>query len=72
MPATCDGWKDISNNATSMYGEMGTLTPYEIEICPWWLDMPPPNVLAREKEKFAECSKIKGQSSMLKGISCLE
>ncbi|MCO5560979.1 hypothetical protein L7F22_014599 [Adiantum nelumboides] len=31
MPDACKEWIDISNNETSMYGEMSNLTPYERE-----------------------------------------
>ena len=69
MPNASKEWIDVSSNETSMHGDMDSLTPYEIENCPWWLDMTFPQVLSGEKENFQVCSQNKGQTLVINGKS---
>ncbi|MCO5569562.1 hypothetical protein L7F22_023277 [Adiantum nelumboides] len=60
LPKACKTCVDITNKESTMYGEnMITLSPFEIETCPWWIDMPSPHVLPCEKAKFEEWQKSK-------------
>lgn len=64
LPKACKTWVDITNKESTMYVEnMIALSPFEIETCPWWIDMPSPHVLPSEKAKFEEWQKSKGKDA---------
>lgn len=46
-------WPDVGDDASYMYPtEMQHLSTWEIEHCPWWIDMDKGHVLGQEKEEF--------------------
>lgn len=70
VPQFCNAWLDLDNKESTMYGEdMRSLSAYEIENCPWWIDMPPPNVLPRERQKFDTWKIDTGKDKVQEGIS---
>ncbi|MCO5583668.1 hypothetical protein L7F22_037581 [Adiantum nelumboides] len=53
LPDHCKGWIDIGNEEVCMYpSSMQGLSNWEIENCPWWLDLGEGYVLAREMELY--------------------
>ncbi|KAI5060227.1 hypothetical protein GOP47_0024647 [Adiantum capillus-veneris] len=51
LPDHCKGWIDKSNEGVCMYPKsMQNLSEWEIEHCPWWVDLGSGFVLAREKK----------------------
>ncbi|KAI5076304.1 hypothetical protein GOP47_0008369, partial [Adiantum capillus-veneris] len=51
MPFLARQWTQLAIQDTSMYpSTMHTLTPWEIDNCPWWIDMEKGHLLGRERE----------------------
>ncbi|KAI5072521.1 hypothetical protein GOP47_0012627 [Adiantum capillus-veneris] len=51
MPFLARQWTQLAIQDTSMFpSTMHTLTPWEIDSCPWWIDMEKGHVLGRERE----------------------
>ncbi|MCO5570031.1 hypothetical protein L7F22_023745 [Adiantum nelumboides] len=58
LPDHCKGWIDRGNEEVCMYpSSIQGLSNWEIENCPWWLDLGGGYVLAREKELYKVYSK---------------
>ncbi|KAI5055755.1 hypothetical protein GOP47_0029276 [Adiantum capillus-veneris] len=51
IPIFARKWVDLNDETTCMYPvEMQGLTPWEVENCPWWIDLEKGHILANEKE----------------------
>lgn len=55
IPLECKQWISPANELATMYTpEMFLLSKWEIENCPWWIDLIKGQLLEREKEKYKE------------------
>lgn len=55
IPLECKQWISLANDLATMYTpEIFALSKWEIENCPWWIDMIKGHLLEREKDKYKE------------------
>ncbi|MCO5548748.1 hypothetical protein L7F22_002209 [Adiantum nelumboides] len=55
IPLVCKQWVSPTNEMTTMYTpDMFVLLKWEIENCPWWIDMTKGQLMVSEKQKYKE------------------
>lgn len=58
VPFLAKQWTILSNGDACMYSSsLHKLSSWEMENCPWWIDMAEGHVLARERELHSEVKK---------------
>ena len=55
IPLVCKQWVSPTNEMTTMYTpDMFGLSKWDIENCPWWIDMTKGQLMDSEKQKYKE------------------